>query len=97
MLEGVFNKMFGLTDEKIIKQMRKKVAKINAVEDTYIKLSNEELKAKTDEFKKRLENGETLDDILVDAFATVRETAKRVLGMRAYDVQLIGGMILHEA
>ena len=96
MLEGVFNKMFGLTDEKIIKQMRKKVAKINAVEDTYIKLSNEELKAKTDEFKKRLENGETLDDILVDAFATVRETAKRVLGMRAYDVQLIGGMILHE-
>ena len=76
--------------------MRKKVAKINAVEDTYIKLSNEELKAKTDEFKKRLENGETLDDILVDAFATVRETAKRVLGMRAYDVQLIGGMILHE-
>lgn len=96
MLEGVFNKLFGMTDEKIIKKMRKKVAKINEIEKDYINLTNEQLKDKTNEFKKRLSEGETLDDILVEAFATVRETAKRVLGMRAYDVQLIGGMILHE-
>ena len=96
MFEGIFNKMFGLTDEKVIKRMRKKVEKINNIEEEYIKLSNDELKDKTRQLKERLANGETLDDILVDAFATVRETAKRVLGMRAYDVQLIGGMILHE-
>ena len=94
-ISDVFNKLFGSTDEKIIKQMRKKVDKINKIEDDFIKLTDAELKAKTDEFKERLKNGETLDDILVEAFATVRETAKRLLNMRAYDVQLIGGMIIH--
>ncbi len=95
MLENIFNRLFGSTDEKIIKQLRKKVDKINEIEPLYVKMTNEELQAKTKEFKDRLNNGETLDDILVEAFATVRETAKRLLNMRAYDVQLIGGMILH--
>ena len=95
MLENIFNRLFGSTDEKIIKQLRKKVDKINEIEPLYVEMTNEELQAKTKEFKERLNNGETLDDILVEAFATVRETAKRLLNMRAYDVQLIGGMILH--
>ncbi|WP_082680504.1 preprotein translocase subunit SecA [Oceanivirga salmonicida] len=96
MLENIFNKMFGNTDEKIIKKMRKKVEIINGLEPKYIAMSDDELKAKTTEFKDRLSNGETLDDILVEAFATVREVAKRLTRMRAFDVQLIGGMILHE-
>ncbi|WP_068267707.1 preprotein translocase subunit SecA [Caviibacter abscessus] len=95
MFENILNKLFGTTDEKIIKQLRKKVAKINAIEPEYIAMSNEQLQAKTQEFKERLKNGETLDDILVEAYATVREAAKRLLNLRAYDVQLIGGMILH--
>ncbi|VWL85330.1 preprotein translocase subunit SecA [Oceanivirga miroungae] len=96
MLENVFNKMFGLTDEKIIKRMRKTVEKINNMEPHFEKMSDEELKNMTNIFKDRLKNGETLDDILVEAFATAREAAKRLTRMRAYDVQLIGGMILHE-
>ena len=91
----MINKIFGVSDEKIIKQMRKEVKKINELEPSMIKLTNDELKAKTIEFKERIAKGETLDDILVEAFAVVRETAKRLTGMRIYDVQLIGGMIIH--
>ena len=91
----IINKMFGISDEKIIKQMRKEVDKINALEPSMVALTDDELRAKTQEFKERLSKGETLDDILVEAFAVVRETAKRLTGMRIYDVQLIGGMIIH--
>ena len=91
----IINKMFGISDEKIIKQMRKEVDKINALEPSMVVLTDDELRAKTQEFKERLSKGETLDDILVEAFAVVRETAKRLTGMRIYDVQLIGGMIIH--
>ena len=91
----MINKIFGVSDEKIIKQMRKEVKKINELEPSMIKLTDDELKAKTIEFKERIAKGEILDDILVEAFAVVRETAKRLTGMRIYDVQLIGGMIIH--
>jgi len=73
------------------------VAKINALEPEFEKLTNEQLRAKTTEFRERLAKGETLDDLLVEAFATVREAAKRTLGQRPFDVQLKGGMVLHGA
>jgi len=88
-------KIFGDENAKKIKVFEPIVAKVNALEEGIIKLSNDELKAKTAEFKSRLEKGETLDDILPEAFAVVREAAKRTLGQRHFDVQLIGGMILH--
>ena len=73
-----------------------KVPAINALEEAFERLSDEELSAKTAEFRSRLADGETLDELLPEAFATIRETSKRVLGMRPYDVQLIGGMALHD-
>jgi len=88
--------LFKTYSEKEVKRVMPLVEKINELEDEYIKLSDNELKSKTNEFKKRLENGESLDDLLPDAFATVREASKRVLGMRHFDVQLIGGIILHQ-
>ena len=93
---GLLKAIFGTKNDREVKRMRKTVAKINALEPEYEKLSDEELRGKTEEFKKRLTNGETLDDILVEAFAVVREGSKRVLRMRHYDVQLIGGIVLHE-
>ena len=93
---GLLKAIFGTKNDREVKRMRKTVAKINALEPEYEKLSDEELRGKTEEFKKRLANGETLDDILVEAFAVVREGSKRVLRMRHYDVQLIGGIVLHE-
>ena len=95
MLKNITKKLFGTQDEREIKKMRKTVEKINAIEPQFQNYTDEELSAKTIEFKERIEKGETLDDLLVEAFATVREAARRILGMRAYDVQLIGGMILH--
>ena len=95
MLKKLGKKIFGTADEREIKKMRKLVGHINDIEPEFEKLTDEELKHKTVEFRERLEKGETLNDILVEAFATVREAAKRITGMRAYDVQLIGGMILH--
>nr|WP_315045042.1 preprotein translocase subunit SecA [uncultured Leptotrichia sp.] len=95
MLKNIVTKVFGTADEREIKKMRKVVAKINAIEPEFEKLTDEELQHKTVEFKERLEKSETLDDILVEAFATVREASKRLMGMRHYDVQMIGGMILH--
>ena len=91
-LEGLFN----LNDKKELKKLNKIVDEIEKLEDTISKLNDEELKEKTTEFKERLKEGETLDDILVEAFAVAREASKRVLGMRQYRVQLIGGIVLHQ-
>jgi len=93
---GLFTKLFGTRSEREIKHIRPTVDKILAMEDEYKALSEEELKGKTALFKERLANGETLDDILPEAFAAVREAADRVLGMRPYPVQLIGGIVLHQ-
>ena len=95
MLNAVANKIFGTSDEREVKKLMKKVEAINALEPKIEKLTDFELKGKTEEFKIRFEGGEDLDDILPEAFAVAREGAKRVLRMRHYDVQLIGGMILH--
>ena len=96
MLGKIARKIFGSANDRFVKKLYKTVNKINALEPDFIKLSDEELKAKTDEYRTRLKSGETLDDILPEAFATVREASKRVMGQRHYDVQLIGGMVLHK-
>ena len=93
---GLFDKIFGTRSQREIKKIQPTVDKILALEGEYKKLSEEQLKGKTAEFKERLENGETLDDILPEAFAAIREAADRVLGMRPYPVQLIGGIVLHQ-
>ena len=93
---GLFSKIFGSYSEKEVKRVMPIVEKINALEEDISKLSDNELKNKTTEFKERLSKGETLDDILPESFAVVREASKRVLGMRHFDVQLIGGIILHQ-
>ena len=93
---GIIKKMFGSYSEKEIKRIMPLVDKIEELEEDYKKLSDDELRAKTDEFKKRLNDGESLEDILPEAFATVREASSRVLGMRHFKVQLIGGIILHQ-
>lgn len=95
MVVKLIRKVFGSRNERLVKQMRKKVQKINALEVEFEALSDEDLKAKTQQFKDRIAEGETLDDLLVEAFAAAREAGKRVLSMRHYDVQLIGGMVLH--
>ncbi len=95
MLNSILTKFVGSKNDRLMKQLRPAVAQINALEPETEKLSDEQLVAKKDEFRQRLEQGETLDDLLPEAFAVVREAGKRVLGMRHYDVQLIGGMILH--
>ena len=96
MIGGLLKKIFGTKNDREVKALTKIVDQINALEPEYEKLSDEDLRHKTDIFKERLANGETLDDILVEAFATVREASKRVLGLRHYDVQLIGGIVLHQ-
>ena len=96
MIGGLLKKIFGTKNDREVKALRKIVDQINALEPEYEKLSDEDLRHKTDIFKERLANGETLDDILIEAFATVREASKRVLGLRHYDVQLIGGIVLHQ-
>ena len=95
MIGSVMRKIFGSANERYVKGLRKTVAKINALEAEIAPLTDEELKARTPMLKKRLEDGETLDDILPDAFATIREAAKRTIGQRHFDVQLIGGIVLH--
>ena len=96
MLTDIARKIFGSANDRFVKKQYKIVEKINALEEVFSKLSDEELKNKTLEFRSRLKEGETLDDILPEAFATVREAAKRTLGQRHYDVQLIGGIVLHK-
>ena len=94
MLGKLLTKVFGSRNDRTLKSLGKIVVQINALEADYEKLSDEELKAKTAEFRARLENGETLDDIMAEAFAVVREASKRVFDMRHFDVQLLGGMVL---
>ncbi len=89
-------KIFGSSNDRILKQLGKHIEPINALEPQYESMSDEELKNQTNILRKRLEDGATLDDILHDAFAVVREGAKRTLGQRHYDVQLIGGLVLHQ-
>ena len=93
---GIFSKIFKSYSEKEVNRVMPIVEKINSLEEEISKLTDEQLKNKTNEFKKQLEEGKTLDDILPEAFAVTREASKRVLGMRHFDVQLIGGIILHQ-
>ena len=88
--------VFGSRNDRLLKRMHKSVAEINALESTMTALTDEALRAKTTEFRQRYRDGETLEQLLPEAFAAVRETGKRVLGMRHFDVQLIGGMVLHD-
>ena len=96
MIGNIFKKIFGTKNDREVKRIKKIVNAINELEPDFEKLTDEQLKEKTVIFRERLAKGETLDDILVEAFATVREASKRTLGMRHYDVQLIGGIVLHE-
>ena len=93
---GFIEKIFGTHSERELKLIYPIIDKIEALRDTMMALSDDELKNKTKEFKDRLKSGETLDDILVEAFATVREAGRRVLNMEHYRVQLIGGVVLHQ-
>jgi preprotein translocase subunit SecA len=95
MIQGFLTKLFGSRNERILKQFRRSVAAINALEPTVSALSDEALRARTGEFRERIARGETLEALLPEAFATCREGARRALGMRHFDVQLIGGMVLH--
>jgi preprotein translocase subunit SecA len=96
MIGALARKFFGSANDRRIKGYQPRVDAINALEPEVAALSDEALKARTVEFRKQLAEGKTLDDILVPAFATVREAAKRTLGQRHFDVQMIGGMVLHE-
>lgn len=93
---GIGSKIFGSDNDRKLKAYQKDIDAINALEDDIAKLSDKDLRARTAEFKKQIENGTSLDDLLVPAFATVREAAKRTLKQRHFDVQLMGGMVLHE-
>jgi len=96
MVSKFLSKIFGSRNERLVKRLRKSVAQINALEAELEQLSDDALRGKTDELRARLSQGTPLDDLLPEAFAVVREAGKRVLGMRHYDVQLIGGMVLHQ-
>lgn len=96
MFKYLFKKIFGTENDRFLKSIRPTIAKINSFEDSLKNLSDADLTAKTAAFKQRIANGESLDSILPEAFAVVRETGKRVLGMRHYDVQLVGGIVLHK-
>ncbi len=96
MIKNIAKKIFGSRNDRMIKNYRKRVEEVNKLEEQYKAISDDELKAKTSEFKQRLQDGEKLDAILPEAFAVVREASIRVFGMRHYDVQLIGGMVLHD-
>jgi preprotein translocase subunit SecA len=93
---GALSRLFGSSNERRLKGHKPRVAEINALESELEKLSDDELRARTGEFRRQIVDGAQLDDLLVPAFATVREASKRVLGLRPFDVQLIGGMVLHE-
>ena len=95
MISTLFKKLFGSRNERLVKQYAQKVQQINALEPAMQALSDEALRAKTEEFKQRYAKGESLDKLLPEAFAVVREGSRRALGMRHFDVQLIGGMVLN--
>src|ERR1700761_4371414 len=96
MLGALAKSIFGSANDRKVKPLWATVAKINALEPRYVAMSDDELKNQTVLFRERLDKGETLDDLLPEAFAVVREGAKRVLGQRHFDVQLVGGMVLHK-
>lgn len=96
MITKILTKVFGSRNDRLLKKLRKQVAIINAFESNIEALADDALKAKTVEFRERIEKGETLDQLLPEAFAVVREASKRVFGMRHFDVQMIGGMVLHQ-
>ncbi|WDS35716.1 preprotein translocase subunit SecA [Pseudoxanthomonas sp.] len=95
MINSLLTRVFGSRNERLLKQLDRQVARINALEPDIQKLSDDALKAKTPEFQKRIADGEALDKVLPEAFAVCREASRRVLGLRHYDVQLVGGMVLH--
>src|SRR5690606_36479777 len=95
-LAALARKVFGSSNDRRVRRYQSNVEAINALEAEYEKLSDDELRAKTEEFRVQLRNGKKLVDLIVPAFATVREGSKRALGMRHFDVQLIGGMVLNE-
>ena len=96
MFNRALTSLFGSRNERVLRQLSRSVHRINALEPEFEKLSDEALRGKTGEFKQRVVDGESLDKLLPEAFAVVREAAKRTLGMRHYDVQMIGGMVLHQ-
>ena len=96
MFQSVLTRSFGSRTDRILRQMGKTVVQINGLEGALQQLSDDALRGKTDEFRKRLADGAALDSLLPEAFAVVREAARRTLGLRHYDVQLIGGMVLHQ-
>ncbi|OYV27973.1 MAG: hypothetical protein B7Z82_03790, partial [Halothiobacillus sp. 20-54-6] len=96
MIASFVRKIFGTRNDRVIKQMRQRVAQINDLEPQMQALDDAALRAKTDEFYQRWHKGETLDQLLPEAFAVCREMSQRVLGMRHFDVQLVGGMALHQ-
>ena len=95
MLNAIFTKIFGSRNDRLVKKMGREVSQINDLESDLQSLSDDELAAKTQAFRQRFEAGESLDDLLPEAFACVREASVRTLGLRHFDVQLIGGMVLH--
>src|SRR5919109_1650534 len=95
MIGQLLAKVIGTQNERELKRLRPRVAEIGALEPQIQALTDEQLRAKTDEFRKRIADGAPLDDLLVEAFAVVREAGRRVLNMRHFDVQLLGGMVLH--
>ena len=95
MLGGFAKAIFGSSNDRYVRSLRKTVDKVNALEPSIQAMSDDELKGQTARFKERLAAGEDLDDLLPEAFATVREAALRTLGQRHYDVQLVGGIVLH--
>mgnify|MGYP002789103868 FL=1 len=97
MATNFLTKLFGSRNDRLLKQYRKTVDRINALEPQFEKLSDEELRGKTDAFKQRIAAGEALDALLPEAFAVVREASKRVMKMRHFDVQLIGGIALNNS
>ena len=96
MFDSVLKKVFGTKHQREVKRMQPMVSAISALEDEMKKLSDAQLRGKTAEFRQQVDNGASLDDLLVPAYAVAREAGKRVLGMRHYDVQLVGGIVLHQ-
>ena len=96
MLQSIAQRFFGSANDREVKRLQGIVAQINALEPDVEKLSDDQLRARTDEFQEKYKDGADLDDLLPEAFATVREAAKRTLGQRHYDVQMLGGMVLHQ-
>ena len=95
MFSWVLKKLFGTSHDRYLRRLRPKVAAISDLEPSISELTDEDLRAKTAEFRQKLDNGATLDDLLIEAFAVCREAGRRALRMRHFDVQLMGGMVLH--